>query len=90
LALTLPVATATVEKAFSAMKIIKTDLSNKMGDEWLNHRMVCYIERDVFASIPDDDILQYFQELKFHLKKLPSTIHYNGMLHSDYKCMFNN
>jgi hypothetical protein len=79
-----------VERAFSAMKIIKTELSNKMGDEWLNHRMVCYIERDVFASIPDDDILQYFQELKFRLKKLPSTICYNVMLHSDYKCIFNN
>jgi hypothetical protein len=88
LALILPVATATVERAFSAMKFIKTDLSNKMGDEWLNHRMVCYIERDVFASIPDDDILQHFQELKSRLKKLPSTVRYNGMLHSDYKCMF--
>jgi hypothetical protein len=50
--------------------------------------MVCYIERDVFASIPDDDILQHFQELKSRLKKLPSTVRYNGMLHSDYKCMF--
>ena len=89
LALILPVATATVERAFSAMKIIKADLSNKMGDEWLNHRMVCYIERDLFASINDDDILQHFQELKSRLKKLPSTIRYSGMLHSDYKCMFN-
>jgi hypothetical protein len=90
LALILPIATVTVERVFSGMKIIKTDLPNKMGDEWLNHRMVCYIERDVFASISDDDILQYFQELKSRLKNLPSTIHYNGMLHSDYKFMFNN
>ncbi|RLN40900.1 BTB/POZ and MATH domain-containing protein 1-like [Panicum miliaceum] len=29
------------------------------------------IERDVFASITNDDILQYFQELKSRLKKLP-------------------
>jgi hypothetical protein len=91
LALILQVATATVERAFSAMKIIKTDLSNnKMGDEWFNHWMVCYIERDVFASIPDDDILQCFQEWKSRLKKLPNIVRYNGMLHSDYKCMFNN
>lgn len=55
------------------------DLSNKMGDEWLNHRMVCYIELDVFASIPDDDILQHFQELKSCLKKLPSIIRYNEL-----------
>jgi hAT family C-terminal dimerisation region len=33
LALILPVATATVERAFSAMNIIKTELRNKMGDE---------------------------------------------------------
>jgi hypothetical protein len=34
LALILPVATATVERAFSAMKIIKTELRNKMGNCW--------------------------------------------------------
>ena len=86
LALILRVATATVERAFSAMKIIKTDTRNKMGDEWLTYRMTCYIERDVFASITNDDILQYFQELKSRLKKLPKlsgTSSY-GMLHSNY------
>jgi hypothetical protein len=31
LALVLPVATASVERAFSAMKIIKTELRNKMS-----------------------------------------------------------
>ena len=35
LALILPVATATVERAFSAMSIVKTDLRNKMNDEWM-------------------------------------------------------
>ena len=40
LVLILPVATATVERAFSAMKIIKTELRNKMGNDWLNHRMI--------------------------------------------------
>ncbi|CAN6682240.1 unnamed protein product [Malus baccata var. baccata] len=33
LALVLPVATASVERAFSAMKIVKTPLRNKMGDQ---------------------------------------------------------
>jgi hypothetical protein len=37
----------------------------------LNHRMVCYIERDIFASIQSDDILYHFQELKSRMKKLP-------------------
>jgi hypothetical protein len=43
LALLLPVATATVERVFSAMKIIKIELHNKMIDGWLNDLMVCYI-----------------------------------------------
>uniref|UniRef100_A0A8I6Y9L6 HAT C-terminal dimerisation domain-containing protein n=1 Tax=Hordeum vulgare subsp. vulgare TaxID=112509 RepID=A0A8I6Y9L6_HORVV len=58
-ALILPVATASVERAFSAMSIIKTELRNRMGDDWLNYRMVCYIERDVFASTDDDDIYRF-------------------------------
>ncbi|XP_039116706.1 zinc finger MYM-type protein 1-like [Dioscorea cayenensis subsp. rotundata] len=33
LALVLPVATASIERVFSAMNIVKTDLHNKMGDE---------------------------------------------------------
>ncbi|XP_050207561.2 uncharacterized protein LOC126656982 [Mercurialis annua] len=36
LALVLPVSTASVERAFSAMNIIKTNLRNKMGDEFLS------------------------------------------------------
>jgi hypothetical protein len=35
LALILPVATAWVERAFSTMNIIKTNLRNRMNDEWL-------------------------------------------------------
>jgi hypothetical protein len=44
LALILPISTAPVESAFSAMKIIKTKLRNKISDGWLNDLMVCYTE----------------------------------------------
>ena len=81
LALVLPVATATVERAFSAMNIIKTDSQNKMGDEWLNSRMLCYIEREVFLKLKDDDILYYFQEMKSRLKKLPRLSTTSSILH---------
>ncbi|KAJ1269290.1 hypothetical protein BS78_07G200100 [Paspalum vaginatum] len=40
LTLILPVATASVERVFSAMSIINTYLHNKMGDEWLNDLMI--------------------------------------------------
>uniref|UniRef100_A0ACD5ZNQ7 Uncharacterized protein n=1 Tax=Avena sativa TaxID=4498 RepID=A0ACD5ZNQ7_AVESA len=71
LALILPVATASVERAFSAMNIIKTELRNKMGDDWMNYSMVCYIERDVFHSINDDDIVYRFQSYKSRRGVLP-------------------
>jgi hypothetical protein len=80
LALILPVATATVERIFSGMKVVKTESRNKMADDWLNHRMVCYIERVVFATIQNDDILRHFQEFRTRKKKLPSS-RTSGMLH---------
>jgi hypothetical protein len=71
LALVLLVATAFVERAFSTMNIIKTELQNKTVDEWLNHHMVCYIERDIFASIEDAKILNYFQHMRNRKINLP-------------------
>ena len=73
LALILPVATATVERAFSAMKIIKTDLRNKMGDEWMSHCMICYIERDIFASIEDRQIIEHYQAMRTRREQIPKT-----------------
>ncbi|XP_021856696.2 uncharacterized protein [Spinacia oleracea] len=45
LILTLPVSTATTERAFSAMKIVKTNLRNKMEDDFLSNYLVVYIEK---------------------------------------------
>ena len=45
LVITLPVSTATAERAFSAMKIFKTRLRSKMGDDLLRHCMIIYIEK---------------------------------------------
>jgi hypothetical protein len=81
LALILLVATAKVERIFSAMKIIKTELRNKMGNDWLNHRMICYIEPEIFASIEDDGILYHWKDLKNRLQKLPPrSCNASGML----------
>jgi len=63
LALILPVATASVERVFSSMKYAKSQLSNKMGDPWLNDRLVTYIERDVLKTISNDVILTHFQQM---------------------------
>ena len=63
LALLLPVATASVEKVFSAMKAMKTDLRNRMGDEWLKDSLVVYIENEIFDSIDNELILNRFQNM---------------------------
>jgi hypothetical protein len=58
LALLLPVSTASVERAFSAMKIIKSKLRNKMNNVWFNNLMICYTEREIFKDLEDDAIVR--------------------------------
>ncbi|XP_042009255.1 uncharacterized protein LOC121757850 [Salvia splendens] len=64
LSLLLPVATASVERAFSAMKLVKTSLRNRMGDQLLNDCLVPYIEKDVFVNVTNEAIMQRFQKMK--------------------------
>ncbi|KAL4625418.1 hypothetical protein ACB092_05G024200 [Castanea dentata] len=70
LALILPVATATVERAFSAMNIIKNRLRNRIGDQWMNDCLVTYIEKDIFKTIECEEIMQRFQNMKNRRGKL--------------------
>ena len=70
LALTLPVATATVEIAFSAMKIVKNRLRSRMSDQWMNDSLIVYIEKDIFHSIDNEAIMQRFQNMKTHRNQL--------------------
>ena len=57
LVLTLLVATATVERSFSARKYIKNELRNRMGDRWMNDYLIVYIEKDVACSIDNETIM---------------------------------
>uniref|UniRef100_A0A2N9GA43 TTF-type domain-containing protein n=1 Tax=Fagus sylvatica TaxID=28930 RepID=A0A2N9GA43_FAGSY len=70
LALTLPVATATVERAFSAMKIVKNRLRSRMSDQWMNDSLIVYIEKDIFHSIDNEAIMQRFQNMKTRRNQL--------------------
>ena len=70
LAWTLPVATATVERSFSAMKYIKNKLHNQMGDQWMNDCLIVYIEKDVACSIDNETIIQRFQNMKTRKREL--------------------
>ncbi|XP_042388013.1 zinc finger MYM-type protein 1-like [Zingiber officinale] len=60
LVLTLPVSTATTERAFSAMKHVKTALRNKMEDDFLEDCLTLYIERDLAKDIDIDSIIDEF------------------------------
>ncbi|XP_037431879.1 zinc finger MYM-type protein 1-like [Triticum dicoccoides] len=71
LALILPVSTASVERAFSAMKIIKTKLRSKINNEWFNDLMICYTERELFKSVDDKDIIRTFTAMRSRKGHLP-------------------
>jgi hypothetical protein len=45
--LTLPISTTTTERAFSAMKIVKTILRNRMKDDFLAKYLIVYIEKKI-------------------------------------------
>ncbi|KAG7555831.1 Ribonuclease H-like superfamily, partial [Arabidopsis suecica] len=64
LVLILQVATATVERCFSAMKIVKTHRRNRIGDQFLNDCLVCFVEKDVFETITNETVMKRFQDLK--------------------------
>ncbi|KAL5553288.1 hypothetical protein UlMin_040689 [Ulmus minor] len=64
LALTLPVATASVERVFSVMNIVKNQMRNKMGDQWLNDCLTMYLEKDVFNAFDNEPIIHRFQNMK--------------------------
>jgi hypothetical protein len=71
LALLLPVATAIIERAFSAMKIIKTELCNKITDAWLNDLMMCYVKREIYKGLDLEHIKKAFQSKKNRQMQLP-------------------
>jgi len=64
LVLVLPVVTASIERVFSAMTLVKTKLRNKMGDSLLDDCLVTYIERDIFFEVNEDDIIDTFMSLR--------------------------
>jgi hypothetical protein len=51
LILVLPVATASVERVFSALVLVKTKTRNKMGNAFLDDCLVTFIERDIFSKL---------------------------------------
>jgi len=64
LLLTLPVSTTTTERAFSAMKIVKTRLRNRMKDDFLANYLIVYIKKEIVERFTIDMIIDYFYSMK--------------------------
>jgi hypothetical protein len=64
LALVLPVATATVERCFSAMRIVKTYLRNRLSDDALKYNLICYVEKEEMRKVTNDAVIDRFEILR--------------------------
>ncbi|XP_022897746.1 uncharacterized protein LOC111411446 [Olea europaea var. sylvestris] len=64
------VATASVERVFSAMNIVKNRLRNQIGDQWMNDSLVVYVEKDVFNEINNKTTIRRFQSMRSRKEQL--------------------
>jgi hypothetical protein len=62
--LTLPISTATTERVFSAMKIVKTRLRNRMDDDFLANYLIVYIVKEIVERFTIDMIIDDFYYMK--------------------------
>jgi hypothetical protein len=64
LLITLPVSTASAERAFSSLKIIKTRLRNKMEDNYVANSLLVQVEREIVAQYSYEHIMADFKARK--------------------------
>ncbi|XP_002439156.2 zinc finger MYM-type protein 1 [Sorghum bicolor] len=70
LVLVLPIATASVERCFSAMKTVKTLSRNRIGNKFMNDCIICFVEPAFLATIPDKVIIDRFQKMENRNRKM--------------------
>ncbi|XP_023750521.1 uncharacterized protein LOC111898857 [Lactuca sativa] len=63
LPLVLPVATATIERCFSAMKLLKTELRNKIGDDFMNDALTYSVEKEALVDVRIERVMERFQKM---------------------------
>ena len=66
LVLVLPVATATVKRIFSAMKVVKTNLRNHMGDQYMSNSLICYVEKEKMLKVTNAAVVDRFKKMRDH------------------------
>nr|XP_023876407.1 zinc finger protein 862-like [Quercus suber] len=58
------ISTATTEQAFSAMKLLKTRLRNRIEDEFLADNMIVYMEKEIAGNFTMEMIMDEFYSMK--------------------------
>jgi hypothetical protein len=56
--------TQPIERAFSAMKIVKTKFRNRMEDDFLVNYLIVYIKKEIVEKFTIDMIIDYFYFMK--------------------------
>ena len=64
LVLVLSVATAIVERIFSSLKIVKTNLCNRIGDEFMNNCLICYVEKEEMMKVTNQAVVRSFMKMQ--------------------------
>lgn len=62
--LVVPVASATVEKCLSAMKLVKTTLSNKIGVEHFSNRFICNVEKEELKKVSNKIVIRHSMNIE--------------------------
>ena len=64
LVLALLISTATTKRTFSAMKVVQTNIRNKMKNDFLTDSLMLYIENDIVLTFSLDSVIDDFENLK--------------------------
>jgi hypothetical protein len=60
----LPAAITTIERCFTAMKIVKPHLRNHIGDEHMSNNLICYVEKGEMMKVNNEAMVCCFMKLK--------------------------
>jgi hypothetical protein len=53
-----------VERCFSAMRIVKTYLRNRLSDDALKYNLICYVEKEEMRKVTNDVVVDRFEAME--------------------------
>jgi hypothetical protein len=46
------------------MKIVKTELRNRIGDIYMSNSLICYVEKEELLKVTNEAVIQRFMTMK--------------------------